>query len=450
MDATGIVKRAAAGRDQAHAQALRLLQLEGGIRSAASPSELVHHMANESRAVLGFRQAFVLRRRRGHLRVETISSISVVERNAPLVRWVEALAKRLSRDAGTTPVPLTAAEVEAPDDYPFAHLLWLPMVSKDGTVFGAILLAAEKPWDDKRIVLAERLGGTYGHAWQALTKGRVAVRGPAPSRVALAVLLIAAACLYFIKIPITAIAPVEVVGRDALVVSAPLDGVMAEVVVRPNQPVAAGTLLGRIEDTELRNAAEIARQSVNVARSRVASLSASAFADPNARRDIAIAEAEAELAEAELDLALERLSRTELRAPASGIVVLDDSAGWRGRPVSTGERVLEIADPARIEYEIALPVDDLIALDGSRPARIFLDSAPLDPRRAEIAEASHQAVAQSDGGYAFELRARDQSEDGAPPRIGARGTAQVLGQDARLGFVIFRRPLSWIRQSFGI
>ena len=260
----------------------------------------------------------------------------------------------------------------------------------------------------------------------------------------------AVASMFILKAPISSIAPVEVVGSDAAVVASPLEGVIADILVAPNDYVQAGDVLARIEDTELRNAAEIAERSVVVARTRFETLSSGAFGDARARRDVAVAQAELALAEAERDLAQERLSRVDLRAPVSGVAIFGAARDWTGKPVSVGERVMEIADPERVEYAIALPVDDLIALSGDIPARIFLDSAPLNARRAIVTRASYQASVQPDGVLAFELRARDTQDGEAPPaRIGARGTAQILGEDATLAFILFRRPIAWARQTFG-
>ena len=430
---------------------MRLLQLEADIRRCESLTALIHHCANESRPLLGFRQAFVLQRRGRKMRVAAVSSVSVVEPNAPLVRQVEGMIRAHERDGQIDGLSDVVFEQNTSgDSYPFPNLIWVPFLSHSGKAFAGLLIANERPFPEKRRAVAERLGETYRHAWLALTKGAVSSRRPLVSRLAILLALAGLAAMIFVKVPISAIAPVEVVARDAAPVTAALDGVVKEIAVRPNQPVEAGSLLVRFEDTELRNAADIAQQQVVVAQSRVNALSTGAFGDRAARRDIAIARAELDLAQAEHALALERLQRTELRAATPGLAVFDDAGSWRGRPVSIGEKIMEIADPDRIEYAIALPVDDLIALDRSKPARIFLDSAPLQARTGEISRASYHATQQGDGLLAYELRAVESSDTRDLPRIGARGTAQVMGQDARLGFVLFRRPIVWIRQTFGL
>lgn len=449
----------AAGAPAASEGALRLLQLEADTRRAASLRELIYHLANESRVALEFRQGVVLTRKRGRMRVEAISSVSAIDRNAPMVRWIEAVVRDLETSSGLADIAALNLEGKASllgrdkDVYAFPHLLWTPIKTRKGRVIGGLIAARERAWTDRLKVLAGRLSETYSHAWSALTGDKAREGSRIAPRFAAAVAVAGLIAAGFIPVPITAIAPVEIAGRDAALVSAPIDGVIEDILVAPNEPVAAGAVLAKVEDTELRNAAEIAEGAVVVAAARLDALSSGAFASADARRDLSVARAELALAEAERDLARERLQRVVLRAPVAGVAVYPDAREWVGRPVNTGERIMEIADPTRIEYRIALAVDDLIALREDVPVRIFLDSAPLEAREARLTRASYHASTQPDGTLAYELVARGDDDgrdaDASRPRIGARGTAQVMGEDAPLAFVIFRRPIAWFRQTFG-
>ena len=435
--------------------AIRLLQLEADIRRVASARELIYHLANESRAALGFRQGVVLVRKRGRMRVEAISSVSTPDRNAPMTRWLEAVARDLHESRGLDEVAAINLAAKAPllgrdhEAYPFPHLLWAPIKNRKGHVVGGLIAAREQAWPDRRKVLAARVCETYSHAWSALTGDRVAIGRRLRPRIVAMCLAAAVVAAGFIPAPITAIAPVEVVGRDAAVVAAPIDGVIERLFVAPNDYVQSGALIARIEDTELSNAAEIADQAVVVASTRLEALSTNAFVNADARREVAIAKAELALAAAESDLAAERLARAEIRAPAAGLAVFADARDWAGRPVATGERLMEITDPARVEYRIELAVDDLIALREDVPVRLFFDHAPLDARRARITRASYHAEPGPGGAMAYALFAEEDA--GADiPRIGARGAAQILGDDAPLAFVLLRRPIAWMRQTFGL
>ncbi|MCV6594924.1 MAG: HlyD family efflux transporter periplasmic adaptor subunit [Silicimonas sp.] len=431
------------------ASLLRILQLEADIRKIESARELVYHLANESRAVLGFRQAFVLRRRRGwHL--EAVSSVPGFDRHAPLNRQVVQLARRLDRAGEDVPRVDLADENELPAlrDHALRHGLWLPFRGGKGRAFAGVLLLQEKPWPDSFLPLAERMRDAYAYSWRALAGKRLERRSRVSGRVLALALGAAVVATGFLPMPLTVMAPVEVTGRDRLAVAAPLNGTIDAVMVAPNQPVREGTLLARFEDNELRNDVEVAEQRVIVASARLEQVQNAAFGDRTAARDLKVAEAELALAQSEAAQARERLSRVELRARRDGIAIFEDARDLTGRPVSLGERLMEIADPGALEFTITMPVDDSIVVNDGARVRVFLDSAPLEPLEAELIRSSYHATTQPDGSFGYTLVAGAET----PPqetRIGARGTAQVFGARHTLFFIVFRRPLSWLRQSFG-
>ena len=63
------------------------------------------------------------------------------------------------------------------------------------------------------------------------------------------------------------------------VVAAPLDGVIAEFLVKPNQSVAAGDLLVRFDATTLKAQADVAERALGVAEAELKANSKRAFAD---------------------------------------------------------------------------------------------------------------------------------------------------------------------------
>jgi multidrug resistance efflux pump len=431
---------------------LRLLQLEADIRRIESVKELVFHLANESRGVLGYRQAFVLRKRQSWT-LRAVSSVSAFDAQAPLNREIQALVTRIARlpDGGNALAVNVSdhAQSDMLRGYAFAQALWVPMRTRRGDIFAGILLLRENPWPETILPLAERLVATYSHAWEALAGRKLGRRFSFPRKLAFPLIAAALIGLGFLKLPLTVLAPAEVTGRDRVTVAAALNGVIDDVSVAPNVVVRSGDLLARFDDTELRNAAEIADRETIIAQARLEKLQNASFADRTAARELKIAEAELALAKADSALARDRLSRVEVRAPRAGLVVFEDARDLIGRPVSVGERLMEVVDPEDLEVTIRLPVDDSIVLrDGAR-VRVFLDSDPLNPVGAELTRRSYRASTQDDGGFAYTLTARAASEDLSAARLGSQGTAQIYGDDHRLFFIVFRRPFSWIRQTFG-
>lgn len=434
--------------------ALSLLQFEAEIRRQATSAELQFHLANEMRRVLPFRQAFVLEIAPPLAPlVQAVSSLATVEREAPLVQWVQATIKALRDDVGLSKAVCFDAKayidpVSVEALYPFAHLMWVPLSDRDSQVFAGVLLAESQPWRQADLVIGERLGDTYAHAWLALAP---AGRRWAPrwSRRWSAAAAIATVGILAIPVRLSALAPVEVVPTRPAILAAPVQGVVDKVLVAPNSAVETGHPVLSFEDTRLRNEQALAEQRLALARARSLRSNQAAFGSPEASHDVAINKAELDLAQVEYQYASEMLLHTRLMAPMAGVVVYGDRRDLEGRPVEIGQQLLQIADPQKVEFRIELPSRDSAVIREGAEVTVYLDSAPLQPLQARLVRASYQAKPTIDKVLAYTLTA--QALPGGPVlRIGSRGTAQVYGERVPLVYKIVRRPLTALRQWAGI
>jgi multidrug resistance efflux pump len=204
------------------------------------------------------------------------------------------------------------------------------------------------------------------------------------------------------------------------------------------------------QNTTLKNKYDIAERSVQVARAKELKATQSAFSDPAGRHEVAIAMAELKLSEAERDYAKDMLAKTVLVAPKDGLTIFSSRKDWEGKPVLQGERIIEIADPSRIEFGIDLSVKDAIVLHEGAEVKVFLDSDPLHAVKATLTRASYHAQPSAANGLSYTLFAKLNDSGDALPRIGYRGTAQVYGNSTFLGFYLFRRPIAALRQMIGM
>ncbi|MHA6264412.1 efflux RND transporter periplasmic adaptor subunit [Arenibacterium sp. CAU 1754] len=442
-------------RDQDEKAALlRILQLESEMRRIPTERELIFHIANESRPVLGYRQAFVFRRKRGW-KLEAVSSVSNFDRQAPIniqiVKFVEKLMKASPEGEIVRAKLSDDGQFDDLARHTFENMVLVPLKTRKGKVFAAMALLHERPWPESFYPLAQRVAEAYSHTWESLSGRALERRRGISARVALPLIMAGLLMLGFLRAPLTVLAPAEVTGQHRFAVAAPLDGTIKQVTVEPNELVQTGTILAQFDDTELRNAFEIAEKQAIVAQARLEKLQNSSFVDRDAARQTKVAEAEFVLAKAERDLARERLSRVEIQAVTSGIAVFDNARELTGRPVGVGEQIMEIVSPDRLEFTIRLPVSDNIVLKDGNRVRVFLDSDPLNPIEATLLRGSYRAATQEDGSFAYRLIGRATDEKALERvRIGARGTAQLFGETHSLHFIVFRRPLSWIRQTFGM
>ncbi|MCF6321068.1 MAG: HlyD family secretion protein, partial [Rhizobiaceae bacterium] len=149
-----------------------------------------------------------------------------------------------------------------------------------------------------------------------------------------------------------------------------------------------------------------------------------------------------------------RLELSRVRALSDGVVLFADKDEWIGRPVSTGEKIMRIADPRQMDFRIKLAVGDSIILEDGSSARIFLDADPLNPVEANIVRRSFHAKSDENNKLSYELIARSvvppQSDSALTRRIGVRGTSQLFGAKVPLAFFLFRKPLSAVRQYLGL
>ena len=425
----------------------QFLDLERQTRAARTTEQLAYSLVNDGQALFGFRHAALLIAGK----VRAVTGVSSVEPNAPFVAFVEqAVAQlfKLELLQQARVIPATQLNAQVQSDWQSlcaAQVFWLPLLDHKGQVFGGLWLARDNPWNPSEQVLLSQLGDTYSHAWLALQPRQPwRLRWTRKRQVALIAVL-----LLGLLIPVrqSVLAPAEVVPLGGRVVAAPLDGVIAEFLVKPNQTVKTGDLLLRFEGTTLNAQADVAARALGVAEAELKANAQRAFADAESSSKIDLLKARVEQKRAERDYARELLKRSEVRAERDGIAVFADAERWTGKPVQTGERLMEIADPTQAELRIELAVGDAIALAPNAQVALFLDSDPLQRHLATLERAAYEAQPTAGGQLAYRLDARFNE---APPRIGLRGTAKVFGDRAPLALYLLRRPLAGLRQSVGL
>ena len=434
----------------------QLLRLEAEVRQAPAEAALLHLIANEVRGLVRARQAFVMSgARAGSFRVKTVSSMAVIDRNVPMIQWVERIIRGLADDKGTAAIADFAlpAYADASDrmtsSYPFPFMLWVPLSARNNPGRDGVLLTRETPWLEADVRIAARLAETCGHALLLHRNRSHRLQLRLPVRVTSLAAAAAMVAAGFIPVPMTALAPLEVVARDPQTVTMPVEGIVQQVLVEPNSRVLAGQRLVQMVDTIPRNKLELAEREVLVAEAKLEKASSLSFSDARGRHELGIARAELALRQAERDYTRTMLDRTVLLAAKAGIAVFADRKELEGKPLAVGEKVMLIADPKAVELKIDLAVADSIVLAPGTRVKAFLDSDPLHPLEATVGRIDYQARLSESGVAAYRMIA-DLEAEARPPQLGVRGTAQLYGPPAPFAVFLLRRPLSALRQWAGL
>lgn len=412
---------------------------------------LAFSMANDLHPLLHFHQALVLAQHGDSLELLCISGLARPTEDSPYLIWLRSAGRWLSAQTREAqPLWLARDTVEPPADIAEGWQEWwpsgvwcVPLHDRQGKRLGLLLYLLDA---EPQAPLPELLGGlfrTWEHCWATLTQKRQLL-GWRPTRRQLLIVLGLAALLLLVPVRQSVLAPAEVVSRQAQIVSSPIDGVVAEIHVRPNQEVQAGTLLLSLDETTLRNRAEVLGKEVAVADAELIAASQRAFDNPQSKAELTLLNGRAQQRRAELAAVEAQLERSQVHAPRSGVAVYSDPNDWLGKPVSTGERIMQLADPSQPAMRIQLPVADAIALEPGAEVTLFLTAYPLSPLQGEVLETSYQARPGEDGVASYRLLA---SIEGQPEhaRLGLHGTAKLYGERVLLGYYLLRRPLAALR-----
>lgn len=435
------------------------VSLEIEARQCADLESLKFAIVNATRKLAGFDEAFLVEPGPlGAWRITHASGVHKLDRHVPLVQLLEGWLGRTAVNEGALSDAklydvVTDAEAFGLDARAlrFPHALWLPIKGRSGAILAALVALKAETWRPQAMSLLIPLAGAYGHAWEALTPKRVTHRSRALgylTRTRLAGGVMAGLALAaIVPVPLSSIAPAEVVAREPGSVTSPIDGVIADILVSPGVMVKKGTPLLTFVDVDLRNSWELARSRKAVAEAKHFKDVQSATATQKGIEEVAISKAELDVAASELAYAEELMRRTILKADRDGIVIYSSKSDWIGQPVKTGERIMELGNPQKTEIKIELPVSDALTLSQGGDVALFLDGDPMTAVAAKITRANYRPTVNPQSQLVYTVHAG--FIEGSR-RIGLRGVARVSTHDVPLGFYLLRRPIAALRQRFGL
>ena len=218
-------------------------------------------------------------------------------------------------------------------------------------------------------------------------------------------------------------------------VAAPFAGPLKETFVEPGDLVQQGQLLARMDGREIRwELAGVQADLYRAAKQRAG--------------HVASHEAgEAEVARHEVDrlqfreqLLKSRDQDLEIRSPVDGMVVSGDLKDAEGMPLKVGEVLFEVAPLEAMVVELAVPEDDVTFVHSGMPVAITLDAFPMRRYEAQVGRV-HPRAELRDGENVFvaEVPLENERRELLP---GMRGHGRIAVGNARLGWILFRRPMA--------
>lgn len=431
-----------------------LLLIQQKLRLCDTKLKLGHLIVNETQKIIPYDTAVFWLASSGQ--VEAVSNLPEPVDTSPFTSWVKSLCREIHDDKNREPRrvdPETVSEQQRNrwQEFLGPETAWCPLVTAD-EVIGGLFLSRREAFSPEELSLLGYWGLAAGHAvdslvnraqrkahwWQRFVEDKRFFWGA----VGLVVLIL------LIPVNLTVSAAAEVVPRKPDVVRAPITGIVGEVLVEPNQQVEAGDLILTFDDTAIRAELDVAEQELAIARAEYQRANQASVSDRRAAAQLPQLQARVEQSDARVKFNRSRLERSRIYAQSNTIAVFTDVQALVGRPVNTGEKILTLADPEEVELEFWLAVGDSIPFPPDAPVRLFLNVYPDQVHEATVRYISYQAEVSPEGILGFKGKAT--FNEPGERRVGWRGTARISGESVFLGYYLFRRPLSALRQWLGI
>lgn len=229
-------------------------------------------------------------------------------------------------------------------------------------------------------------------------------------------------------------------GNARWVVSAPTQGFLSEVLVRPGESVNKGDILVRFDDRDLRIEHQQYQSEVQQANDRLRQ----AMAENDAANS-GLALLELKQSEARLALVQEKLSRLNITAPMTGIVMSGDWMQQVGAPIENGKQLFEIAKAAGSRLALQIPDQDIDEIRLNQQGKFRLTSLPDQTFTLQIKQIT--PVANTDSGKnTFRVEAQPLTNIRLSP--GMQGSAKVIVGETNLITRWSKSLLDWLRIKF--
>ena len=253
-----------------------------------------------------------------------------------------------------------------------------------------------------------------------------------------AAVLLALVLLLAVPVDDRITAPTVIEGRVRQVVTAPFEGFIAQVLVRPGEVVRAGQVLTRLDDRDL--LLDQARQRSERDQAQAKLRQALAERDAPA---LALATAALRQAESQLALVDTKLARAALLAPMDGLVVTGDWAQQLGSPVETGKEMFEVASANGWRVVLHVADADIARVRPGQQGVLRLAGQPQAAHAFTLNRLSATASVQ-EGVNGFRVEA---AWVGAVPPLspGMQGVGKVTVGQANLLTIWTRSSIDWLR-----
>lgn len=427
-----------------------LLLMQAKLRDCQSLSEISHLVVNESTKLLNYDVAVLV----GHSTRREILAISGLPEavpHTPFSDWLEQLVKEpafqlTQKSRVFTPADVSLEIAAVWHEYLPANLLCCRLT--DGKY---LILARSESWSDEETLIADYWSAAVSHAiWASRPSTASKLRANIfRARNVLALLAVSLVAMVIVPTVQTITASAEIVPLNPAIIRSPMDAVIDQVNIEPNQSVDAGELLISLDKRDVQTRYSVVAQDLEIAKAEYRRANQAAIGDNTSASSLPALRARISQQETELEYMRSLLQQATLTASQSGIAIVDDPVSLLGKPVKIGQQLMMVASPGSVEIEFWVAIEDSITIPPASRVNFYPNVRPDQPYGGEVRYINYRAEVSPAGILGFRGRAALEGAD-TMPRLGWRGTLKIEGSEVSLFYFLFRRPIATARQWMGI
>lgn len=405
--------------------------------------------------------------KKGYVRVRAISHMEKFEKNMDGVQSVEtAMEEAYEQDAEVVwPAPEDAVVVSRDhgrlvEEQTSGFAVSVPL-RKEGKPIAVITLERKSAAFDENevrwlrlcadqiaprlIALEERDAWIGARLWRRFTRWAAKLIGVEHTGAKLLAItgVILVAFLLFGRWPHRINGAFELQAAKALVLPAPFDGFLDDILVEKGDLVSSGDVLLRLDERDLLIEKASAMGDLNRALREAEKARAE-----GQLADMRMAEAMAQQAQARLNRLEDRLTRSTLRAPFDGAIVDGDLRERSGAPVRQGEVLFRIARWDAMRVQATVDERDIDFIQPGAEVRLIFASRPDAPTPARVLRVDPMSVTR-DGANVFIVHCEIEEVSDPWWRPGMSGTARVDAGKRTPIWLLTRRTLDFFRLRWG-
>jgi len=248
--------------------------------------------------------------------------------------------------------------------------------------------------------------------------------------------LLAGLLLFPLEYHVSASATLE--GAMQRTLTAPADGYLQHVLVRPGDRVKAGQMLIELADQDMQ--VQLRGLNAELAQHENALISAQARSD---RTEFIVSQGQANGVQAKLELLQQQLDRSRVLAPFDGIVIKGDLTQSVGAPVERGAELITLAPDSGYRVMLEAEESEVADIKPGQKGRLILAAMPSQTLAIRVERITPLATSQ-DGRHFFAVYATLQGQLPAL-RPGMQGFAKIEVDQRSILLNRMHRLWNWMR-----